>query len=153
MGVDLLIKFKNLQYPKIYEEIFNTLSDYNLMDENTEASLQFISTVNILILSTHLPNYVLTKLLRQLAMVAVQSGRSEVTQKILDVLKKQKFKNPTDKAWTMLLANQDFNYKASNKLKNGGISTVHPELMTLRSHLEPDIVMNVGVVLRGELKE
>jgi len=151
--LQLLMKFENIEHPRIYQDVFDVLSSMSLLDESTEVTLLFLDSVEILAKSTHLANFMLTKMLRALAMLAARTGRSEVSSRILQILASQKKINPTCRAWTELQIDTDFTYKKANEFKKGGVGSIHPELATLRYHIEPDIVLDAGRVLRGELTD
>ena len=151
--IKLLIKFQHIEYPKLYEDVFDTLGDVDMIDLKPEISLEFLGNVEILLKSPYLATFMPAKLIRQLAMLAVQSSRVELVSKILEILANMKRLMPQCDAWTELQSDTDFKYKVKNEFKEGGTSCIHPELVSLRSHIEPDIVLDAGCVLRGEIIE
>jgi hypothetical protein len=151
--IKLLMKFKHIEYPGIYQDVFDTLGDVETLDLKPEISLQFLGSTEILLRSPYLATFMPAKLIRQMAMLAVQSSRVEVTSKILEILGNMKKIMPQCDAWTELQTDTDFKYKTKNEFKEGGTSCIHPELVTLRTHIEPDIVLDSGCILRGEVIE
>merc|ERR1711976_242198 len=151
--VHLLIKFKKIEYPALYQDVFDTLASVDLLDSKPEITCQFLASTELLLKSPFLANYMPAKLIRQMAMLAWRSSRGEGTSKVREILATMKRINPTCDAWTELQVDTDFNYKSKNYFSEGGASSVYPELVTLRSHIEPDIVLDAGCVLRGDVIE
>ena len=126
--IKLIVTYKSVEYPNIYFETFQFISDHELIDTNVKISLKFLDTVTLLLTSTHLPILMLTKILRQLAILATCSARSEITHKIVSILQTQKIKNPTNSVWSELATGVDFSYISKNTWEKPGASSIHPEI-------------------------
>merc|ERR1712226_1778845 len=138
--IKLLINFENVEYTKIYEDAFYKLQNVNLIDSD-------VKIINLILQSTYLPVFMRSKIIRQLAILANSSSKSEISSKCLSVISFQQRLNPDSNAFIELEYDQEFKYSFKNKFKIGGIETCFPELVNLRRHIEPEIVLQAGNII------
>ena len=134
--IKLLINNDQVQFSKIYEDAFSKLKNAtDIFDKNVRIATTFLNTINLILQSTHLPIFMRTKIIRELAILANKSCRSEITSKILSIISFQQRNYSSDKAFLELKYNCEFNYKSKNSFKIGGIQTCFPEVVNLRGHI------------------